>query len=104
MCNGITYYISHLPGAGVPLAEDTVEGPVPFLTFQGIKLNTMTMSLRLPEDKLACLRDLLHTVQNAKCICDVHQLQSLIGHLNHMCQVMPLGRAFLNSLFLWLIT
>ena len=53
---------------GVPLAEDKVEGPVPFLTFQGIELNTMTMSLRLPEDKLASLRDLLHRVQNAKCI------------------------------------
>ena len=75
---------------GVPLAEAKVKGPVPFLTFQGIKLNTMTMSLRLPEDKLASLRDLLHRVQNAKCICDAHQLQSLIGHLNHMCQVTPL--------------
>ena len=35
---------------GVPLAEDKVEGPVPFLTFQGIELNPMAMSLRLPED------------------------------------------------------
>ena len=84
---------------GVPLAEDKVEGPAPLLTFQGIELNTMTMSLGLPQDKLASLRDLLHRVQNAKCIRDAHQLQSLIGHLNHMCQVMPLGKAFLNSLF-----
>ena len=45
---------------GVPLAEDKVEGSVPLLTFQGIELNTMTMSLRFPEDKLASLRDLLH--------------------------------------------
>ena len=89
---------------GAPLAEDKVEGPVPFLTFQGIELNPMTMSLRLPKDKLASLRDLIHRVQNAKCTCDAHQLQSLIGYLNHMCQVMSLGRAFLNSLFLWLIT
>ena len=83
---------------GVPLAEDKVEGPAPLLTFLGIELNPMTMSPGLPEDKLASLRDLLHRVQNAKCIRDTHQLQSLIGHLNHMCQVMPLGKAFLNSL------
>ena len=70
---------------GVPLAEDKVEGPVPLLTFQGIELNTMTMSLGLPEDKLASLCDLLHRVQNAKCIHDAHQVQSLIGHLDHMC-------------------
>ena len=89
---------------GVPLAEDKVKGPVPLLTFLDIELNTMTMQLGSPEDKLACLRNLLHRAQNAKCIRDAHQLQSLIGHLNHMCQVMPLGRAFLNSLFLWLIT
>ena len=42
------------------------------------------MSLKPPEDKLASLRDLLHRVQNVKCICDAHQLQSLIGHLNHV--------------------
>lgn len=84
---------------GVPLAADKVEGPAPLLTFLGIQLNTMTMSLGLPADKLASLRDLLLRIQGMKCIRNAHQLQSLIGHLNHMCQVMPLGRAFLNSLF-----
>ena len=46
---------------GVPLAEDKVKGPVPLLTFLDMELNTMTMQLRLPEDKLACLRDLLQS-------------------------------------------
>ena len=68
---------------GVLLAENKVEGPVPLLTFQGIELNPMTMSPGLPEDKLASLRDLIHRIQNAKCTRNAHQLQSLIGHLNH---------------------
>ena len=84
---------------GVPLAADNVEEPVPFLTFLGIELNTMTMSLGLPADKLATLHDLLHIIQGAKCIRNAHQLQSLIGHLNHMCQVIPLERALLSSRF-----
>ena len=50
---------------GVPLAADKVEGPAPLLTFLGIELNTLTMSLGLPVDELASLRDLLH---GAKCI------------------------------------
>ena len=33
---------------GVPLAADKVEGPAPLLTFLGIELNTMTMSLGFP--------------------------------------------------------
>ena len=74
---------------GVLLAEDKVEGPVPLLSFLAIELNTMTMQLGPPEDKLASLHDLLHRVQNAKCIRNAHQLQPLISHLDHMCQVTP---------------
>ena len=84
---------------GVPLAADKAEGPAPVLTFLGIELNTMAMSLALPHDKLAALRETVRTVQGAKCVRDLHQLQSLIGHLNHLCQVLPLGKAFLNNLF-----
>ena len=42
---------------GVLLAADKVEGPATLLTFLGIELNTMTMSLGLPADKLASLCD-----------------------------------------------
>lgn len=65
----------------VPLAADKVEGPAPVLTFLSIELNTMAMSMALPRDKLAALCEILQRVQGAKCIRDLHQLQSLIGHL-----------------------
>ena len=84
---------------GVPLAADKVEGPAPVLTFLGIELNTKAMSLALPRDKLAALCEILQRVQGAKYIRDLHQLQSLIGHLNHLWQVLSLGKAFLNNLF-----
>ena len=60
---------------GIPLAADKVEGPAPGLTFLGIKLNTMAMSLALPHE-LAALREILRRVQGAKCVHDLHQLQS----------------------------
>ena len=84
---------------GVPLAADKVEGPAPVLTFLGIELNTIAMSLAVPRDKLAALREILRRVQDAQCVCNLHQLQSLTGHLNHLCQALPLEKAFLNNLF-----
>ena len=72
-----------------------MEGPVPVLTFLGIELNTMAMSLALPRDMLAALREILQRVQGAKCVRDLQQLQSLMGQL---CQMLPLGKAFLNNL------
>ena len=84
---------------GVPIAEDKLEGPVTQLTFLGIELNSINMSLKLPEDKMVALRSLLDTWRRTKCIRDVHQLQSLLGYLVHACHVLPLGKAFLNNLF-----
>ena len=84
---------------GVPLAADKVKGPASVLTFLSIELNTMAISLALPHDKLAALREILRRVQGAKCVHNLHQLQFLIGHLNHLCQVLPQGKAFLNNLF-----
>lgn len=52
---------------------DMLEGPTSLLTFLGIQLNTMTMSLGFPWDKLASLFDLLHRTQGAKCIWDALQ-------------------------------
>lgn len=41
---------------GVPLAENKTEGPAWQLTFLGIQLDTVAMTLRLPEDKLVDLK------------------------------------------------
>ena len=48
---------------------------------------------------MASLKSGLDSIAGAKCICDLHLLQSLIGRLVHACQVLPLGKAFLNHLF-----
>ena len=63
-----------------------------------IEFNSLSMSLKLPEHQMASLKSGLDSLVRAKCICSLHQLQSLIGHLVHACQVLPLGKAFLNHL------
>ena len=54
--------LSTVSELGVPLAADKVESPAPVLTF--LELNTMTMSLILPRDKLAALHKMLQRVQS----------------------------------------
>lgn len=84
---------------GIPLASHKVEGPTTCLTFLGIELDSSSLSLKLPHDKLLMLRQLLDQWARAKCVRDLHQFQSLVGHLVHATQVVPLGKAYLNRLF-----
>ena len=83
---------------GVPLASNKVVGPTTQLTFLGIQFRSSGLLLSLPQDKLLALRSLLQTWIGAKCIRNIRQFQSLVGHLVHASQVLPLGRAFLNRL------
>ena len=84
---------------GIPLALHKVEGPTTQLTFFGIGLDSSQMSLSLPDAKLLRLRGLLRQWSHFKCIRDPQQFQSLLGHLVHTTQVIPLGKAYLNHLF-----
>ena len=44
---------------GVPLAVEKIEGPSTSLTFPGITLDTERMEIRLPDEKLKCIKDTL---------------------------------------------
>ncbi len=82
---------------GVPLATEKVEGPNRGLTFLGIFLDTMKMELRLPEDKLHRLSQLIKTWQGRRS-CKKRKLLSLIGHLQDACRVVRPGRSFLRRM------
>ena len=84
---------------GIPLALHKVEGPTTRLVFLGIGLDSSQMALSLPDDKLLRLRGLMQQWSHSKCIRDPQQFQSLLGHLVHTTQVVPLGKAYLNHLF-----
>ena len=82
---------------GVPLAIEKLEGPTTRLTFLGIELNTATGVLRLPDDKLARLREAL-SAWKKKRSCTKRELESLIGTLQHACRVVRPGRSFLRRM------
>ena len=82
---------------GFPVAPLKVSGPVTALTFLGIELDTVAWELRLPEEKLVWLQQLIASwLGRSKTT--KQELQSLIGHLSHATTVVHPGRTFLQYL------
>ncbi len=82
---------------GVPINHSKTVAPTPCLTVVGIEVDTDSMQLRLPEDKLLHARDLCKQFRVKRKV-TLRQLQSLIGFLNFACNVVVPGRAFLRRL------
>ena len=60
-------------------------------------MDTEMGQLRLPDDKLRCVKSLLRE-WGAWCACTRKELESLIGLLNHACKVVRSGRSFLRCM------
>ena len=82
---------------GLPTDPEKDEGPSSSLAFTGIEIDTVAMELRLPKQKLDCLKAELAGWRGKKA-CRKEDLLSLIGVLSHACKVVRAGRTFLRRL------
>lgn len=82
---------------GMPLDERKEEGPSEVLTFLGMELDTLSMVVKLPQDKLRELRGTLKKWRGMKS-CRRRDLESIVGSLNHACKAVRPGRAFKRRL------
>ena len=82
---------------GIPLHPDKLEGPSTCLTILGIELDSLNLLARLPQDKFDRITALLED-WSQKRWCKRKDLESLIGHLQHACKVVPQGRSFLRRM------
>ena len=82
---------------GIPLHPDKLEGPSTCLTVLGIELDSLLLQARLPKDKFDCTTALLEQWSHKR-FCKRKDLESLIGHLQHACKVVPQGRTFLRRM------
>lgn len=80
---------------GVPLAPEKQDGPGTEIVFLGILIDTIRQELRLPDDKLKRLLEMVAQWIKKK-VCTKHELESLIGTLHHACQVVHPGRSFMR--------
>ncbi len=75
---------------GIPLAIEKIEGPIRRIIFLGIEFDSRAMTMKLPEEKLQHLKDLIPqwiTKQAAT----KRSMLSLIGELAHACKVVTPG-------------
>ena len=75
-----------------------VVDPITHITFLGIELDSMAMTLRLPEEKLLLLRQELQSSLSRNRLTK-RQLQSLAGRLSWAASVVKSGRVFLRRIF-----
>ena len=82
---------------GVPTAPGKCEGPATSLVFLGFELDTQAMEVRLPQQKL---QRTLHLVRDwlQRRACKKHDLECLLGHLQHAVTVVRPGRTFVQRL------
>ena len=83
---------------GIPVATHKTEGPSTILIFLGILIDTKRFELRLPEDKLTRLQEMMRQWAGRR-TCTRKELESLVGHLSHAATVITQGRTFLRQLF-----
>ena len=89
---------------GVPVVKEKTEGPSTSLSFLGIQIDTKSLQLRLPEDKLRNLVTLLGKwMQDSPTLSPQRSgtkrdLLSLICLLSHAASVVKPDRTFIHSL------
>ena len=82
---------------GVPLATEKCTGPQTCLEYLGFELDTQQGEIRLPREKLQRIEALLQG-WGTKRSCTKHELDSLIGLLQHASTVVKPGRSFLRRM------
>ena len=82
---------------GFSINYSKVETPTRRLCFLGIVLDTTTMTLELPKDKLVDIKQCLISAKSKTKLTKRH-LQSIAGKLNWACQCIQGGRTFMRRI------
>jgi hypothetical protein len=82
---------------GVPIADDKLVWSSTTITYLGIEIDTINMTVRLPEEKLTKLKQLLAEWNQKKKV-KKSELLALIGFLAFASKVVKPGRMFLRRL------
>lgn len=99
VCANLMYNFEQLcKELGVPIAEDKTVLPTPVLVFLGLEIDSILMQIRIPQEKLSSLRELLLEVYSKSKV-TLRKLQSLTGVLNFCVRAIPSARAFIRRFY-----
>ncbi len=82
---------------GMPISPTKTEGPATKLVLLGIEIDSVSMTISLPPEKLSRLRAMIRDWESKRS-CTKRELLSLIGYLQHACRVIRPGRSFLRRM------
>ncbi len=81
----------------MPISPTKTEGPATKLVFLGIEIDSVSMTISLPPEKLSRLRVMIRDWESKRS-CTKRELLSLIGYLQHACRVIRPGHSFLRRM------
>lgn len=82
---------------GIPVSLNKLEGPATLVVFLGILFDTIAMTIRLDEERLAAIHAELAR-WNERSTASREELQSLVGVLSFAAKVVATGRTFLRRM------
>ena len=82
---------------GIPLNPNKTVHPTTKLVFLGYELDTMALTISLPEPKRLAYMAAIEKMRGKRAVTK-KELESLIGKLMHASACIPIGRAFFRSL------
>ena len=91
-------FLSLCESLQLPVKTERTVQPSTCVTIHGIEIDTASMSIRLPQEKLDELRAKVSDMSVRKKT-SLKDLQFLLGSLNFACKVIAPGRAFLRRLY-----
>ena len=83
---------------GIPIAENKTVGPTTVLNFLGFTIDTEKMMVKIPQDKLVRLQNLLTDILSKKKI-KLKDLESIIGLMAFCAKAIPSARAFIRRFY-----
>ena len=96
--HSLRLFLSTSEALGMLVSSDKTEGPARRLTVLGIQIDTVAMTLSLPEEKLERIGSLLQEWHGRRAGTR-RELESLVGTLQHAACVVRPGRLFLRRIY-----
>ena len=90
-------FLSLCKDIGVPIAQEKTYRPATTMSFVGLEIDTVEMTVRLPIDKLQKARAIIKSLSSRKKV-TLKEIQEAVGFLNFACMVVYPGRTFLRRL------
>ncbi|KAK6168530.1 hypothetical protein SNE40_021042 [Patella caerulea] len=94
----MSYFADICKSLGVPLAQEKTVGPTTHLTFLGLEIDTSTLEVKIPDDKLTKLSAQLLDILSKRNV-KLADLEAVTGLMSFCARAVPCSRAFLRRFY-----